>query len=73
MLNYIWGGLIIVSLVFAMISDVRDFAKDTYRNGQPLPVTVSLWANAYAHAADSTTTRSRMVLFFIGSLSLSSH
>ena len=40
MLNYIWGGLIILSLVFAMIYDVRDFATDTYRNGQPLPVTV---------------------------------
>ena len=38
MLNYIWGGLIILSLVFAMVSDVRDLARDTYRNGHPLPV-----------------------------------
>ena len=39
-LNYIWGGLIVFSLVFALTYDVRDFATDTYRNGQPLPVTV---------------------------------
>jgi len=41
MLNYIWGGLIGVSLLFAMIYDLRDFANDTYRNGQPLPVTLT--------------------------------
>lgn len=41
MLNYIWGGLIILSLVFALVYDVRDLATDTYRNGQPLPVTIA--------------------------------
>ncbi len=41
MLNYIWGGLIILSLVFAMVYDIRDFATDTYRNGQPLPATMT--------------------------------
>ncbi len=41
MLNYIWGGLIIFSLVFALVYDIRDFATDTYRNGQPLPVTMT--------------------------------
>ena len=40
MLNYIWGGLIVLSLVFALASDFHDFARDTYRNGKPLPVTV---------------------------------
>lgn len=40
MLNYIWGGLIVVSLVFALVYDIRDFAADTYRNGEPLPVEV---------------------------------
>ncbi|MCY4234204.1 MAG: nucleoside recognition protein [Bacteroidetes bacterium] len=40
MLNYIWGGLIVLSLVFALISDGNDFLQDTYRNGKPLPVTV---------------------------------
>ena len=42
MLNYIWGGLIVVSLLFALISDIRDFAQDTYANGQPLAVAVTL-------------------------------
>ena len=42
MLNYIWGGLIVVSLLFALTSDVRDFARDTYANGRPLAVAVSL-------------------------------
>jgi len=41
MLNYIWAGLIIFSLVFALISDVGDISRDTYRNGEPLPVTLS--------------------------------
>lgn len=40
MLNYIWGGLIIVSLVFALWADTSDLVQDTYRNGQPLPVRV---------------------------------
>lgn len=38
MLNYIWAGLILFSLVFAVVSDVRDLMRDTYRNGDPLPV-----------------------------------
>ncbi|MEM0961983.1 MAG: nucleoside recognition domain-containing protein [Bacteroidota bacterium] len=38
MLNYIWAGLIIVSLLFALGSDIGDLTGDTYRNGQPLPV-----------------------------------
>ena len=42
MLNYIWAGLIIVSLVFALFYDFRDVANDTYRNGEPLPVTLRL-------------------------------
>lgn len=40
MLNYIWAGLIIVSLVFALVSDGRDLAQDTYRNDQPFPAQV---------------------------------
>src|SRR4051794_26086415 len=40
MLNYIWAGLIICSLVFAMAGDVGDLRHDTYRNGQALPVTL---------------------------------
>lgn len=38
MLNYIWAGLIVFALVFALISDFRDVSRDTYRNEQPLPV-----------------------------------
>lgn len=38
MLNYIWAGLIIVSLVFALSSDVTDIVQDTYRNDQAIPV-----------------------------------
>ncbi len=40
MLNYIWAGLIIFSLVFALANDTRDLTRDTYRNGKPVPVTV---------------------------------
>jgi spore maturation protein A len=38
MLNYIWAGLIVSSLLFAVGYDVRDLAQDRYRNGEPLPV-----------------------------------
>lgn len=41
MLNYIWAGLIIFSLVFALVSDVGDISRDAYRNGDPLPVAIS--------------------------------
>lgn len=40
MLNYIWAGLIIVSLVFALTADTRDLLRDTYRNDQAFPLTV---------------------------------
>ena len=38
MLNYIWAGLIILSLVFGMAYDINDLASDTYRNGQAFEV-----------------------------------
>lgn len=41
MLNYIWAGLIVFSLVFALVADVGDLARDTYRNDEPLPVTLA--------------------------------
>jgi spore maturation protein A len=40
MLNYIWAGLIVLSLVFALANDVGDLRRDTYRNGEPLPVSL---------------------------------
>ena len=39
MLNYIWAGLIVFSLVFALGHDFQDIRQDTYRNGAALPVT----------------------------------
>jgi spore maturation protein A len=42
MLNYIWSGLIVASLVFALWFDLGDVARDTYRNGQDLPVELVL-------------------------------
>src|SRR5678816_3269413 len=42
MLNYIWAGLIVLSLVFALVRDIGDIRKDTYRNGAALPVTIKL-------------------------------
>ncbi|MEM1027972.1 MAG: nucleoside recognition domain-containing protein, partial [Planctomycetota bacterium] len=41
MLNYIWTGLIVASLGFALFYDIRDQVNDTYRNGQPLAVEIS--------------------------------
>ena len=38
MLNYIWAGLIVLSLIFALAYDIRDLSQDTYRNGSPLTV-----------------------------------
>ena len=40
MLNYIWAGLIILSLVFGMVFDINDLASDTYRNGQAFEVLI---------------------------------
>lgn len=42
MLNYIWAGLIVFSLVFALFYDVRDLARDAYRNDADLPVALVL-------------------------------
>jgi spore maturation protein SpmA len=38
MLNYIWAGLIVSSLAFALIADGTDLIQDRYRNDQPLPL-----------------------------------
>ena len=34
MLNYIWAGLVVFSLVFALTTDIQDLRHDTYRNGK---------------------------------------
>ena len=42
MLNYLWAGLIALSFLFALVNDVRDLRRDTYRNGVALPITVAI-------------------------------
>ncbi len=46
MLNYIWAALIISSFVFASGYDARDLIRDTYRNGEPLPLQL-VFPNGY--------------------------
>ena len=46
MLNYIWAGLIVTSFIFAIGYDANDLARDTYRNGAPLPVVLA-FPNGY--------------------------
>ncbi len=52
MLNYIWAGLIAFSLLFATVYDIRDLLRDTYRNGEALPIELS-----YPDGYDDTTGR----------------
>lgn len=40
MLNYIWAGLLLFALVFALATDVSDLRHHAYGNGVPLPATV---------------------------------
>ncbi len=40
MLNYIWAGLIIFSLVFALASDLIDYFTDEFRNGEEFGITL---------------------------------
>jgi len=40
MMNYIWAGLIILSLLFALGKDFSEINQDRYRNGQSLPVSL---------------------------------
>jgi len=56
MLNYIWAGLIVLSLAFALWTDVGDLSRDTYRNGQRLPVALDLAAPFDAAADEQAAT-----------------
>ncbi len=38
MLNYIWAALVVSSFAFALGHDLTDEARNTYRNGVPLPL-----------------------------------
>lgn len=42
MLNYIWAGLIIFSMLFALATDFSEILKDRFRNQEPFPVTLQL-------------------------------
>ena len=42
MLNYIWAGLIILSLFFAVRSDLEDERRNRFRNGLPFPLRIEL-------------------------------
>ncbi len=46
MLNYIWAGLIIFSLVFAVASDLGDYFTDEFRNGEEYDITLHFPENA---------------------------
>jgi spore maturation protein A len=59
MLNYIWAGLIITSLLFAAFTDVRELATDRFRNDAPLPVTVA-FPDGYAPDARRQPVRLRL-------------
>ncbi len=53
MLNYIWAGLIIVSVLFALWQDGGDFKNDTYRNGEALAVQIEGLPPGYLEGDDS--------------------
>lgn len=41
MLNYIWSGLIIISLVFAVTQDITDIFQDTYKNEEVFDIEIT--------------------------------
>jgi spore maturation protein A len=41
MLNYIWSGLIVFSLLFALTVDTQELVENRFRNDSPLPVAVA--------------------------------
>lgn len=42
MLNYIWAGLVVSSFVFAGFFDIQDLRRDVYRNGDSLPLELTV-------------------------------
>jgi len=59
MLNYIWAGLIIFSLLFALATDVRELSTDRFRNDDPLPVAVE-FPDGYSPDARRQSARIRL-------------
>src|SRR2546423_584959 len=54
MLNYIWAGLILFALIFALATDVGDLRHHAYANGVPLPATVEYRKLDDVNARDAT-------------------
>ncbi len=52
MLNYIWAGLIIISVVFALYKDGEDLYDNSYRNGETLSVQIQGIPPGYADLQD---------------------
>lgn len=42
MMNYIWAGLIVAALGFALFADAGDIARDRYANHRPLAATIEI-------------------------------
>ncbi|WP_022834976.1 nucleoside recognition domain-containing protein [Salisaeta longa] len=59
MLNYIWSGLIIGSLLFALGTDIHELSTDRFRNGDSLPVTLS-FPEGYSPEARRQSVRVRL-------------
>ncbi len=59
MLNYIWAGLIVFSLVFALVQDFSDIGNDRFRNGAPLKVELD-FPDGYAATQRRVETRVRI-------------
>lgn len=59
MLNYIWSGLIIASLLFALSVDVQEMTEDRFRNDQPMPIALE-FPEGYAPDARRQPVRIRI-------------
>jgi len=59
MLNYIWSGLIIGSLLFALAVDTQELVENRFRNDTALPVTLA-FPNGYAPDARRQPVEIRM-------------
>ncbi len=61
MMNYIWAGLLIGALGFALYRDGGDLASDTYRNGEPVPAVIeAAGSGPEATAADDADEEVRL-------------
>ena len=50
MMNYVWAGLVIFSLLFALGKDYQEISQDRYRNGQNVPIQLD-FPNGYIKGA----------------------